>query len=525
MKKYTFSFFGLVVLLFLALPVHAQYVKVEAGTHVKILSGSDFRASGNVEVASGGKLDIYGSVYVSGTASCTDVAGLIVHSASSGDGSFIFGAGSPKGTIMRFVSQGKWHQVSIPVTGATVNDFYFDKNPSTWLARRDIADSTWKFLTDLSEALPVGEGFDYYIENTDKTVAFSGTLYSGNFNLSGSTTPSLIYANGNYGGANLVGNPYAAPVKVTDDGTNNWTFKDMEKTVWVWDGDGANYKYANTDGAGNLTSGIIPIGQAFFVHVTGTSPEFTLPVARRVDDETSYFKSAKVQNGGPDSYFVLDVKKDKSSDEIWVTFGKNGTDRFDNGYDASKMFGSKKAPQLFIKEDSIKNGLSIDYLPGLKGTGRVVKVNFVPGVDGKQTFIGHTSRLDGVDVELEDLKTGIFHDFSNDSIYTFEGTKKDNPNRFLLHFGKVSGIHHPESGSANISIYAYNKAVYIYAKGTLQQGESRITIYDLMGRTIYNDVRSNASTIRIPMQLAHTYLIVRVVNQKNQIKVSKVYLQ
>ncbi len=519
MKKYMLFLLGITFLLFLYVPVNAQHFTITAGTQVKVLSHTDLNTAGGINVAATGVLNIYGNVVADGSVSSSAASGIIVHSSLTGDGSFVFGSGSPKGTIYRYVTHGKWHQVSIPVTGATVHNFYFDENPRTWLARRDVTGGKWDYLTDLTQQLQVGEGFDYYIENDDETVSFTGTLTASDFDLTGSSAVPLVYANDT--SYNLVGNPYAAPINIPNDGIHNWTFTHMEQSVWVWDGDAMNYKVETAGGNGNFST--IPMGQAFFVHVTGASPELTVPATRRVGSSSTYFKSTGVK--AKRSHFILDVKEDSSSDNVWVTFGKNGTNGFDNGYDASKMFGSKKAPQLYIREDSVKDALSIDHLAPLNGEARVVQVSFVPGVDGKQVFIGHILNMDGTDVELEDLKTGIFHDFASDSIYTFNGTKKDNPNRFLLHIGKITGIDNPETGNGNMNIYAYNKAVYVHTKGTLPQGTSRIAIYDLMGRTVYNRTVQNATIIRIPIDLSHTYLIVRVVNGKNKIKISKVYLQ
>jgi hypothetical protein len=290
MKKLAIFSLVWVALMLPATLLQAQ-CKVQGNTYLKVLSGTVLQTPGNFNT--NGHFIIYGDVIINGDLSSADAQALEIHSTSTGNGSLVFSGGNPEATVYRYISNNTWHQVSIPVDAATVRDFFFDRNPKTWLARWNTSTSAWDFLTSLGETLHEGEGLDYYIQDQSKTVAFTGRLTPSDFTVtnSASSYPKFISAGGGY---NLIGNPYSAPIKVDDNGSDNWDFFNMEQTVWVLDkASGGNYRNRTTGGSGNLTGGVIAMGQAFFVHAMASSCSITIPAVRRVHSAEPFYKNAK----------------------------------------------------------------------------------------------------------------------------------------------------------------------------------------------------------------------------------------
>jgi len=516
---------------FIVINVYSQTggVKVKSGTSLKVKSGTSLKIARNLNVSTGALMSIQGDVTVNGSATGTDNTAIVIYSTSAiNDGSFIFGSGSPNATVQRYITNNVWHQVSMPVSsGGTTNDFHFAFNPRTWLTHWNETTGEWEYLVDTTETRYLGEGYDYYVENTNVTVDFAGPLSSNNFSVNGSTTPAITNVADGY---NLIGNPYTSALSVDDDGNNNWTFTDLEKTIWVLDqsGGAANYvTRAVAAGTGSLTDGIIPMGQGFFIHATGSSPLLTIPAARRIHSNQKFYKSAgqKSKYYNVDSYFVLDVTKNNTKDEIWVTFAKNGTDGFDNGFDASKLYGNEGAPQLYINSVSIEKPLSILHLHTLEERERVVELDFKAGSDGQQVFTANTTGLENCRVFLEDRFTGKTQNLNEQNSYIFISSKNDDPNRFLLHFYNTTGIDDPQNGTkGKFLIYAWNKQVYIKNNTSDFSGKINVSIFDLSGRMLINKKFTNSSLIRIPVvNRNNTILIVRIMTD-NILKTTKVII-
>jgi len=504
-----------------------SYFKINNGAKVKVLSATDLKASNDLNVANGALLRIYGNVTISGDAMCDDETAIIVHSVSTTqDGSFIYNGGSPKATVQRYVPKDGWHQVAINVSGASCNDFHFDFNPSTWLTHWNESSGEWEYITDITQALSAGEGFDFYVEDENKVVNLKGSLTAADLTLSTSSTPALT---NNNGGNNLVGNPYSSAIDVDDNGADNWTFTDLEKTVWVLDQTNGPTNYlsrAVAAGTGSLDLGIIPMGQGFFVHATGSSPSLTIPAARRLHNNQHFYKTTGAERVNVDGYFTLKVSDQSSRDVIWVTFGKNGTDGFENGYDATKLAGGENAPQLFMREESVYDNLSINHLLSDFGDKKLVEVSFECGTAGEQVFTANTQHLVYTGVSLEDLLTGVTQDLTENPVYKFSSTKGDDPDRFLLHFYNTTGVdeNNQEDVDNTVQIYSWNKNVYVRNNGDITPGKTLISIYDITGRLLLNKNFQNAPLISVPLNVNCNYAVVRVITCE-KVTSSKVVIQ
>jgi hypothetical protein len=438
---------------------------------------------------------------------------MVIYSDATGDGSLKFGSGTtPKSTVKRFISKDAWHQVCVPITsGITVNDFYFNNSPETWIAYFTESNDTWTYMQPLTDAVNFGQGYDMWASGQDVTLSLEGEISASDLTLNTTgSTPALSYTDAAHG-FNLVGNPFTCALDLSD-GTN-WTFTNIEGTIWIWDPVGTNYKNRTTAGGGTMANGIIPMGQAFFVRANLASPVLTIPAAGRTHNDQSFYKNTLAI--GYEKYLVLTAKKESFYDELWVSFGQNGTEEFDNGYDASKLMGDESIPRVYLREAKIDRNLSIDHLPSLESDiERIVDMSFMAGADGDQVISANTSNIPETNIMLEDLLTNVFTDLVKYPEYHFQANIDDNPDRFRLHFYTTTGIDDPsdnQSEDQSIKVYANDKNIYIHNNTGLP---ANVFIYNISGMLIAEKGINNSILHRIPVNVSNAYLIIKIITKQ-----------
>jgi len=262
------------------------------------------------------------------------------------------------------------------------------------------------------------------------------------------------------------------------------------------------------------------MAQGFFIQVKSGSPSFTIPADARVHSTTPYYKSAREESELDYPYAIFEINIEGKKDEVWVIFNETSSDGFDNGWDVNKLFSFNNFPQLYIEEGQHK--LSIDALPLLEEETRIINLSFAPSKSGEHFLsLKEIQHLPETDIILEDLKTGQFHDITENETYSFPAFPDDDPKRFLLHFNpSVTGLENP--GETEINIYAQNKVVYINHAGLSR--DAKIQITDIWGRTLVSQQLNPSSTNQIPVNLNNAYIIVRVTD-KGQTIVKKVFIR
>ena len=500
------------------LPIYTDIAVIPSGltTNYPIITSSeDFVATAKIlDIPLGGSLTInaLGKFEVIGDLR-SETTSLIIKSDASGTGSLLHDAEGVNATVERYLTDNSWHGVTPSTTGVTVDDFHWSDVPESWLTYHTESTNGWTYMTDLTTELDVGQGYMVWLDlnaKTPATATMEGILRSSDL------SQSLEYLDGDHG-ANFVGNPFASAIDV-GDGTG-WTFTNIQKTIYVWNPVG-NYLTWVTAGGGSKPNGIVPVGQGFFVVATSGSPVLTIPVSARTHSTQAFYKENNASNGF-DSYMTLRSSYAESYDEIWVSFGANGTTGFDNGWDASKMFGGEEAPQLFLVEGG--KDLSIDHLFTLGESELLVNMSFIPGIAGQQTFTANLDNLPNTKVTLEDLKTSVLHELSSNSVYDFEAEIGDDPARFKLHFlYSPDGISESEINHNNdIQIYAHDSKIYIRSQGNALQKEGQVQIYDLLGRVVYEQKIGTDELVSIPVNTQQTCLIVKV-RKGNAVKSTKI---
>lgn len=327
-----------------------------------------------------------------------------------------------------------FHLFSSPVAGALVGDPF---NPALyqqiWVRQYDEPSGDWEELLAASP-LTVGKGFSFHLNGVSTEATFTGVL-----NVA-SVTPAL--SNGNTGsdpdrvGWNLLGNPFATALDWDHASWNRNASVDAQ--VAVWSSSAKNYIYWNGFD-GDLSGGIIPSRQAFFVKVNSSSPvpAITIPSEARVVSASPYYKE------GSTSYMRLGVTSlgNGYRDAIFTGLNASATEGFDNQFDVWKLFGGADAPQLFIPLG--ESEFSINTLPQVPATGEM-QLGFQSGVNGE--FMIEASRLDAfgeqATIHLLDQATNTLIDLRSEPVYSFSATTSDNVNRFKLLFG-TTGITNP----------------------------------------------------------------------------------
>lgn len=474
----------------------------------------EIQSSATLTINEGKALTVNGDLKNYGT--------LSINSSETGTGSLIIeGSASGDYTVQCHITDNSWHQIAPVTTGVTANNFYWNDAPKSWLLSHDESqsgDDSWTYIINTATALNVGQGYMVWVDDNtkqDATATMTGNLQAENL------SPTIAWTDASHG-YNLVGNPFASAIDL-GDGTG-WTFTNVEATIWVWDNGSNNYLNRTTAGGGTKGNGIIPVGQGFFVHAIESSPILTIPTSARTHNTQDFYKNLE-QTSAYESYLTLQATQEGSGrDEIWISFGTNGSKDFENGWDASKMWGSEEAPQLYMNvEDRIQ---SINHLYTLGEDERIIEISFIPGLEGVQSFNANLDHLSDTDVTIEDLKTGQFHKFHQNPVYVFTGSKEDAPARFLLHFkSNAWGIDESGNNSRNnMSIYTLGKNIYIQSQSDAANREGVLKLYDLLGRLVKDQKIGKGALIRIPVSYSNIYLVVRVIKD-NEVVTEKVFIK
>jgi len=471
-----------------------------------------------INIGSGAKMVIgvgatvsAGSAEASGTVTNTDTTRLVIQSSASGSGSLICG-GTPAATVQRYVTANRWNMVSPTTNAVDGGTFFLASGSDSWLTKFHEPSGTsgagagtgWIYITKLDSTLPPGNGFSYY-PSVNETVPFAGDLTSSNL------TPSLSWSGESYG-YNLLGNPF--PCTLYWD--NTWTMPNVEKTIWIWDGS----QYQSYPGAS--APHYVPVGQGFFVRATAESPSITIPASKRAHNSQAFLKNGDLL--ADLSFIVIHAYNNDYEDKVQVSFAVNGTDQFDNGYDATKMFGLAEAPQLYIADH--EDNLSYNHLPLISTSEtKTVALSYIPGIDGEQVITAEMVNFSEMNVTLEDLKTGEKQQLKQNPDYTFMGSKADDPERFLLHFNSSAyGIDDPGSLSeSNMKIYASGKTIFIKSTGDAISQGGVLCLYDLTGRQLAEYPFEKGGLVNVKVDFSNAYLIARVI-KPSEVRTAKVYI-
>ncbi len=381
---------------------------------------------------------------------------------------------------------------------------------------------TWLNQSALTYQVPSTKGIALSTtSNTPSLINMSGKFQVGAINTSNGGVIPL--ANTGY---NLVSNPYSSGLSaMTFLSTNIDIAGSILDDIFVWEGantsGGGNYSYFNYTlgtGTGGLTSGIIPMGQGFFVDFTGAA-------------NVSFSNSMRTHSTGvllkdePANLLRLFAKGNDFSDESIVAFRENASSGYGIG-------DTDKWPSMYemsteawtVSSDNID--LAINTLEPL-GTELVnVPYNFKCGAEGTYTIeaVNITSFESGTEIWLEDLQIGgEWHNLVVNPVYEFAGSPSDLQERFILHFFGPTGIDDdPLAEVSAVQIYGYGQDAYIVNRGS--ETIKEYIAYDMMGREIHRGSLPNSTVSKVQIGDVSAYYVVKVITKEGKIYTDKVYI-
>ncbi len=409
---------------------------------------------------------------------------LQVFSDESGSGSVIVGKlilGSGNYKIRQFLTEGE-HLTGAPLSGANTNVF------------NSVAVSSWNEATASFSPLAAGSLLEnahgYKVDiPANSTVLFEGNLLNqGNItvNLSDENTGNIQTA-----GLNLICNPYPSAMEWL---MGDWELQNVGKAIYVWN----KTRYLVWNGfLGNLSDGILPAMQGFFVKAAGENPQITIPNNARFHSNQPFYKETrdlenlltiefgKLEGGTPGA--VEDV--------VFYHLKPEATSGFDAEYDAYKLPGADGTTLAYsMLEGENAEKMCIDVRPFIGEAIPSVALGFQPADAG--TYYLRLKNTDSFNantpIVLQDL--GLEAIFPDDEIdmrtdvqdftYSFSATSGDEPYRFNLFFSPV-GIDELQKHN-NLNIQLAGNDLFI---NNLQQQARFFTLelFDVMGRKLHQE--------------------------------------
>ena len=199
-------------------------------------------------------------------------------------------------------------------------------------------------------------------------------------------------------------------------------------------------------------------------------------------------------------------------DKSYIGFREDATANYDINFDSRKLFGNENAPQLY----SIISGqekLSTNYVQQ-ESINKTVQLGLKVGIPG--TYFIEANNLNSfgtlTEIILEDIVIGIFHDFRQDSIYSFNANPEDDEARFLLHFYDVTDINETNAAE-DVKIWTFGKNIYIKNNNTKIE-KTYYQLYDIMGQEIINGEIKNDSDIKLHLNVKVGNYILRFISDK-----------
>ncbi len=389
----------------------------------------------------------------------TTTATLHIASASTGNGTLVWGAaGTPGEATVDFYT--KSHGASGDNT--SVNQYIgtpFSNRPAmlyqyynSWMYQISYTDGVpgWTRLNG-SDGLNAFQGYNLITAYDAGTVYnMEGTLVSNNnVTLNASSTPALVY-NGETkaNNENVLANSWVAPIKIANFQASDFTA--VEATIYIFNagspsqglgGSGDTPGNYSTYSIGTAGNAVIPSMQSFSVYTTGADPALLLDYSRLVQDNATHERiqpnktprRTETENNEMEQLSIRVQGDNGWADELKIFIREDFSETFENGWDAHKMFGYPEAPQLYAQTEDGET--AIHCVPDADNT----VIGFIPGnQDDRYTF---SFVYDGEKtLYLNDLLTQLSTPVTNTSTCRFAASHGNAQPRFVLSSTPLSNI-------------------------------------------------------------------------------------
>ncbi len=248
-------------------------------------------------------------------------------------------------TVQRYMQPaGKTNRyIASPVEAATPSaqlsdDFSVNKN-SIWIYNEQVdgpSNQGW-INPALASPMQTGRGHLAWMYNGSNPITWdvTGVIHQGSIGLpiSYTTTSGGV----DYDGWNLVGNPYPSAITWSGDPLAWTRSADISPVVYIPDPENNVFKIYNyVDNTGDLTAGIIAMGQAFWVKANQPAPVLTIHERAKTSSTNGKFYRSKQEE--PAQLKINLSGADKTvTDAAYLKMNPNASIDFDQLFDAYKL--------------------------------------------------------------------------------------------------------------------------------------------------------------------------------------------
>ncbi len=365
----------------------------------------------------------------------------------------------------------------------------------------------------LAETLTSGRGYSVYLPG-QQTPDFVGALTTGSVPVALTVTGTNTSVNAQKAGWHLLGNPYPQPI--------DWDLATvppgLDPTISVWYSTGGSagaYRFRNaTTQVGNLTDGVLALGQGFFARATAATI-LTFTNALRVENNTVLLgrpgASATATTTAAAPLLRLNLTQVGASaahaDATFLTTAPSATPGLDAGLDALRPGRNVGVPTLATRiggQEAAINALPETALSNAAET--VVELTAALPTPGAYTLtVGELTGFGTTSVELLDRLTGTRYDLAQHPTLTLSlaATRADEEvaGRFavVINRNRVLSINSKlETENSKLEI-APNPATA--AGGARISGAvpgTRLVVADLAGRIVASLTAAAAGTATLP---------------------------
>ena len=310
-----------------------------------------------------------------------------------------------------------------------------------------------------------------------------------------SISKSCSYTPGKGDGWNLLGNPYCSGI--------DWDLltKPAAVSATVYIEKASDGTYITWNGTtGDLTNGIIPPHQGFFVEVNAAT-SIDINPTDQVHPNHAFYKS---DNGFLETLKVS-LRGESSENNTYIQFRDDATNGFDHHADSYKLFGWASIAQVYTELDGIKYSINC-----LNHSNKMVTVPLGISMNKNENmslvFSGLQSFYSSIRIDLEDTKTEEIINIREHPVYSFFANTSDINNRFLLHFNGITAAEDINK-TQEPTIYSINNDIYIRV---FEKLNASVFIYNSNGQLIFEDQMRGEELKTIDLNISTGVYLVKV---------------
>ncbi len=472
---------------FMLAEVRCQGIKALPRTNITVNTGTTLKVmSGNMQIMS----------------DATGDASLIDY------GSVVYGNGT--GKVQRYLLNGKWHDISSPVTNAVSGLFLGDY-------LRYYNEQTGAYVVIIPSTYPLtpGKGFMYGTTGSGYvTKTFSGVTNTGNISFNYTKTTD---------GWNLAGNPY--PSVLDWDLVTPTLPATINGGISMYDPLTNTYKYyIMGGGVANTATRYISSGQGFFVQAISSGSLLFNNTMRIHSNTPSFYKSAS-----SDPMLLLKISGNSITTQTALRFSNDATSDIDRLMDMCKIMEIiPQVPALYTMcqgEKMVLNSLPLSYLD----VDVTIPVYFEARVNGNYRI--DASEMESIQptisIYLEDIPGNHIQDLRLNPQYSFLYDTTEQVRNMLIHFkNNTTGVDGTESSGDGVVCYNIENQLHVNFTPELfgNKGvKANIEIYTLTGQQIYNTSTNQFTNTILLTPAARAIYLVKV-TYNNRVYVKKIVL-